>query len=101
VKEQVGIDVFVEHRGSPDELGHRLEAAAGDLRLVMVSNRGQKVYPDGDPATITTDHWRCRFQAAMVGELVSTDQTIALLKWLATAGLSFIKTEGLLIFDGS
>jgi isocitrate dehydrogenase len=101
VKEQVGIDVFVEHRGSPDELGHRLEAAAGDLRLVMVSNRGQKVYPNGDPATITTDHWRCRFQAATVGEPVSTDQTIVLLKRLATVGLPFIKTEGLFTFDGA
>ena len=58
VKEQVGIDVFLEHRGSADELGRQLEARAGDLRLVMVSNRGQKVYPGGDPSTIIRDHWR-------------------------------------------
>ena len=99
-KEQVGIDVFVEHRGTADELGHRLEALAGDLRLVMISNRGQKVYPGGDPATITTDHWRCRFQAASGDGPVGTDRILALLGRLADAGLPFIKTEGLFTFDG-
>ena len=101
VKEQVGIDVFVEHRGSTEELGRALEAQAGDLRLVMVSNRGQKVYPGGDPSTITTDHWRCRFQASSDGQPVTTGQVIALLERLATAGLPFIKTEGLFTFDGT
>ena len=101
VKEQVGIDVFVEHRGTTDELGHQLEAHAGDLRLVMVSNRGQKVYPGGDPSTITTDHWRCRFQALDTGRPVTTGQIIALLERLAAAGLPFIKSEGLFTFDGA
>jgi len=101
VKEQVGIDVFVEHRGSADELGRRLEAQAGDLRLVMVSNRGQKVYPGGDPSTITTDHWRCRFQAPDTAQPVTTGQIIALLDRLAAAGLPFIKTEGLFTFNGT
>ena len=101
VKEQVGIDVFVEHRGTTDELGRQLEAHAGDLRLVMVSNRGQKVYPGGDPSTITTDHWRCRFQAPETGQPVTTGQIIALLERLAAAGLPFIKSEGLFTFDGA
>ena len=101
VKRQVGIDVFVEHRGTADELGHQLEDQAGDLQLIMVSNRGQKVYPGGDPSTITTDHWRCRFQARDAGEPVTTGQIIALLDRLAAAGLPFIKTEGLFTFDGT
>jgi len=101
MKEKVGIDVFVEHRGSADELGRRLEEHAGDLRLVMVSNRGQKVYPGGDPNTILTHHWRCRFQAPDAGQRVTTGQIIALLDRLAGAGLPFIKTEGLFTFDGT
>ncbi len=101
MKEQVGIDVFVEHRGTADELGHQLEAHAGDLRRVMVSNRGQKVYPGGDPSTITTDHWRCRFQAPETGRPVTTGQIIALLDRLAAVGLPFIKSEGLFTFDGA
>ncbi len=102
VKEQVGIDVFVEWRGTADELGHTLEANAGDeLALVMVTNRGQKVYPGGDPNTITTDHWRCRFQATETGAPVTTEQILALLGRLAAAGLPFIKSEGLFTFDGT
>jgi len=101
VKAQVGIDVFVEHRGTADELGHQLEAHAGDLQLIMVSNRGQKVYPGGNPSTITTDHWRCRFQALDTGEPVTTGQIIALLERLDAAGLPFIKSEGLFTFDGT
>ncbi len=98
-KQLVGIDVFVEYRGTPDELGARLEREAGDLRLVMISNRGQKVYPGGAPETICTDHWRCRFQASDSGP-VTTDQTLELLGRLAAAGLPFVKTEGLFTFDG-
>lgn len=99
VKAQVGIDVFVEFRGTPDELGATLEAHAGDLELVMVSNRGQKVYPGGAPETICTDHWRCRFQRPGGGE-VTTAESIALLGRLDGAGLAFVKTEGLFTFDG-
>jgi len=100
VKTQVGIDVFVEFVGTPNDLGARLEAAAGDLGLVMVSNRGQKVYPGGDDSTITTDHWRCRFQRADPTALVTTAQLLALLGRLEDAGLPFVKTEGLFTFDG-
>jgi isocitrate dehydrogenase len=98
-KELVGIDVFVEFRGPVADLGARLEAHAGDLELVMISNRGQKVYPGGVPETLTTDHWRCRFQAADRG-IVTTEATIALLGRLAADGLPFVKSEGLFTFDG-
>src|ERR1700694_2385138 len=44
-KELVGVDVFVDWtKGSPDKLGNALSGIApGDLRLVMISNRGVKV----------------------------------------------------------
>ncbi len=48
-KELVGIDVFVESRQPVDELAKALEANAGPLELVMITNRGQKVYPGGIP----------------------------------------------------
>ena len=99
-KTQVGIDVFLDLPDiSPDELGKRLEALAGDrLKLEMVSNRGQKVYPNGIPETLCVDHWRCRFTAN--GQVVTTTETIELLTQLENAGLPFIKTEGLFAFDG-
>jgi isocitrate dehydrogenase len=101
VKQQVGIDVFVEWDDSAEALGKLLEEHAGpDLALVMVSNRGQKVYPGGAPETFCVDHWRCRFQPALEGSGLQTADAIALLVRLAEAGLPFIKTEGLYTFDG-
>jgi isocitrate dehydrogenase len=102
VKEQVGIDVFVEWRGPVDELGRLLEQHAGpDLRLVMISNRGQKVYPGGHPETFCVDHWRCRFQPVAEDGEYRTGDGIDLLGRLDAAGLPFLKTEGLFTFDGS
>jgi isocitrate dehydrogenase len=99
-KTQVGIDVFLDvPDAAPDELGARLAALAGeDLRLDMITNRGQRVFPGGVPETLRVDHNRCRFLATD-GE-VTTAQVIALLGRLADAGFPFIKTEGLYTFDG-
>lgn len=100
-KELVGMDVFVDSRQPVETVAKELEANAGpDLQLVMITNRGQKVYPGGVPETFCVDHWRCRFQAVDAGNPVSYDQIIGLLGRLAAAGLPFIKTEGLFTFDG-
>lgn len=101
VKAQVGIDVFIDWTGPVGQLGPILEQAAGpDLRLVMVTNRGQKVYPDGFPETFCVDHWRCRFQPYGSNAPLTTAAAIDLLGRLDHAGLPFIKTEGLYNFDG-
>ncbi|MBU6329695.1 MAG: NADP-dependent isocitrate dehydrogenase [Acidobacteria bacterium] len=99
-KEQIGIDVFVDvPDGDPETMGPELEALAGpSLRLEMISNRGQKVYPHGVPETLCVDHWRCRF--SVPEGTVDTAETIALLGRLAEAGYPFVKTEGLFTFDG-
>lgn len=100
VKQQVGIDVFLDEPDTtPDELGRALEQLAGpDFRLDMLSNRGQKVYPDGAPETLCVDSFRCRFLS--VEGPVDTGQTIELLARLSVAGHGFIKSEGLFTFDG-
>ncbi|MBU3689207.1 MAG: isocitrate dehydrogenase [Acidimicrobiales bacterium mtb01] len=99
-KEQIGIDIFVDAPNlTPDQLGQALEKVAGpDFRLDMLSNRGQKVYPDGAPETLCVDAFRCRFISN--GGPVKVGQTIALLTRVADAGHPFIKSEGLFTFDG-
>jgi isocitrate dehydrogenase len=105
-KDLVGADVFVNwwngsFYGSADELGPRIEVLSGDgLKLVMISNRGTKVYPKGQPDTFCVDHWRCRFMAENQGETITHRQVIGLLGRFAEAGLDFIKTEHLYNFDG-
>jgi isocitrate dehydrogenase len=98
-KAQVGIDVFVHEAGAdPDDLAARLVPLGGDLKLDMISNRGQKVWPGGAPETLHTDHWRCRFLAPN-GSTTATE-TVGLLARLVEAGIEPVKTEGLYTFDG-
>lgn len=101
-KETIGVDMFVHYPpGLTEELGKKLEALTPEgLKLVMVSNRGVKVYPGGLKDTITTDHWRCRFHSTTDGAAITHKQIIDLLSRAEAAGIDFIKTENLCTFDG-
>jgi isocitrate dehydrogenase len=99
-KELVGVDVFVDSTRPVEELAHDLKVAASELfALVMISNRGVKVWPDGLPETFCTDHWRCRF-LALPDRQVDNAMIVRLLGKLAEANVDFIKTEHLYTFDG-
>jgi isocitrate dehydrogenase len=102
-KEIVGVDVFLHWRdGTPDDLAARLRSLeTGSIGLQMISNRGQKVWPDGFAETFTTDHWRCRFVARGGEATIDHRQIVGLLDRAAAAGLDFIKTENLCTFDGA
>ncbi len=98
-KELVGVDVFLEWVGKPNDLGEQLSAiTAGSLKLGVISNRGVKVYPDGLPETFCVDHWRCRYMAG--GATIKHEQIVELMQKLITAGFDVIKTENLYTFDG-
>jgi len=101
-KELVGVDVFLDWTdGSPNDLGERLRAVAGaDFKLVVITNRGVKVYPNGFPETFCTDHWRCRFRAVSADNTTTHARILGLLARVEAAGLDFIKTEHLCNFDG-
>jgi isocitrate dehydrogenase len=98
----VGADVFIHHApGDPNIVGKLMESVAGDgLKLVMISNRGVKVYPDPLPDTLTCDSWRCRFQSATDNPVVTPAQLLGLLGRVAAAGIDWVKTEHLYSFDG-
>jgi isocitrate dehydrogenase len=98
VKSLLGVDVFIHHGGSAEELAAAMRAAEGDgLKLRTITNRGTKVWPEGIPDTFCTDHWCCRYLAE---HGVSHTAVAALLTRLAAAGVDFIKTEHLYAFDG-
>ena len=100
-KDLVGVDVFLDwSAGSADQLGETLSKLAADgTKLTMMSNRGVKVWPGGQPETFCSDHWRCRFLSTG-GNGISHQQIVALLQRVGDAGLDFIKTENLYNFDG-
>ncbi len=101
-KELVGVDIFLDwSAGTPDGLGAALQAVeSGELSLVMITNRGVKVWPDGFPETFCTHHWRCRYMAEDGHSAVRYEAIIGLLQRFAAAGFDAIKVENLYTFDG-
>ncbi|AZI44535.1 NADP-dependent isocitrate dehydrogenase (plasmid) [Deinococcus psychrotolerans] len=101
IKQLVGTDVFFEWfegERDPEALAAVLQSAQLEhLPLLMITNRGVKVWPQGIPETFKSDHWRCRFLSA--GSITHAD-VLALLSNLNQTGLDFIKTEHLYTFDG-
>ena len=99
-RELEGVDVFVYWEpGEPEVLARNLiEGAGEEFRLIMFTNRGTKVWPDGLPETFCTDHWRCRFLSSN-GSL-SQKGLVELLGRLTKADIDIIKTEHLYNFDG-
>lgn len=102
-KALVGVDVFLhwdEAGRDPNILGEKLEAVNGaEMSLTMITNRGVRVYPQGQPETFCTDHWRCRFLGQ--GETLSFKGVLRLLGSIHAAGFDVIKIENLYTFDGS
>jgi isocitrate dehydrogenase len=100
-KELVGVDVFLHwYGGTPDQLGELLTVANTEaMQLVMITNRGVKVFPNGLPETFCTDHWRCRFMAPE-GKTLTHQDMLFLLQRITDTGLDFIKCENLCYFDG-
>jgi isocitrate dehydrogenase len=100
-KEIIGVDVFVENAKvrNADEFGPMVEKANGNgLKLKLMSNRGQKVYPDVHATTFTSDQWRCRFTAT--DGTVTDAQIFDLLRRISELGIQLHKMEYLRTFDG-
>lgn len=63
----------------------------------MITNRGVKVFPNGNPLTFCTDHWRCRFMGPE-GETLNHTKLLDLQRQLVSANIDIIKTEQLYRF---
>lgn len=78
-KEVMGGDIFIESALPPSQLGPSLETICRNstLKLKMISNRGTKVYPDGNSNIDCVSHHRCRF-VSRSGEPILFDDVLAL-----------------------
>jgi len=65
----------------------------------MISNRGVKVWPNGQPDTACADNWRLRFMSKD-GTNVRTSEILALMTNMNLADMNFTKTVMLHTFDG-
>ena len=99
-KELFGIDIFVYSTEAVEKIQLKLKETVVDLKLVMISNRGVKVWPDIMPETTCSDTWRCRFMAKEKGQKITHQHIVNALKRLTDAHIDFLQTENLYSFGG-
>lgn len=103
-KELVGVDVSLDNPSlSIDALAKKLGQLKTKLKLVVISSRGLKVWPNSMIDEPYTQHCACRFQSAedVKGLTGITQETIIqLMQEMAQLGFDIVKTENLYTFDG-
>lgn len=100
IKELEGIDIFIDSSSlNANKIAELLQLASKDspLELILITNRGVKVWPDGRDETYTVDHWRCRFVSK---NNISNSDIVKLYSRIIEQKLDIIKTENLYKFDG-
>lgn len=99
-KDLVGVDIFIHWQDSDaNALAVKIkELNTNKLQLVMITNRGIKVWPEGFAETFCTDHWRCRFKPTE-GHDMDKNQIISILEHAVNKNIDVIKTENLYNFD--
>lgn len=104
-KELVGVDVFIDNPTDipAEDLATKLQTLENEMKLIVVTSRGLKIWPNSTIEAPYLRHCCCRFQA---GEDVNALHTIKhadiikLLTGLDALGLDVIKTENLYTYDG-
>ena len=96
----VGVDVFLYYRGALsgffDKISH---INIGNLRLKMITNRGARVWPQGQPETFCIEQWRCRFTVEPAHGCTQRD-CMQVFEAFDRIGLDAFKAELLYTFDG-
>ena len=96
----VGVDVFIFFRGRMEQFFSKISLInIGPLRLKMITNRGARVWPEGQPETFCTEQWRCRFTSDG-SRTVSQNDLIQILHAFDHVGMDVIQSEFLYTFDG-
>ena len=102
-KKLVGVDITVEWRetdraSGSDVLANKVrQALVEGLDLSLISNRGTKVWPDGQAETFCAPAWCLRFKST--GGDVMNAQVTKLLDNLHGVGLPFAKVDKLYMFE--
>jgi isocitrate dehydrogenase len=96
----IGVDVYIFFRGNFHEFFAKISHInIGSLHLKMITNRGVRVWPEGQPETFCIEQWRCRF-IADDNRTVAQSELIQILHAFDHMNMDVIKTEFLYLFDG-
>ncbi len=94
-KELLGVDIYVDFKGHPNDLAKKLTNTP--LKLFHIFNRGVKVWPETPPEVGLIDSFRARFFDPE-RKIITSKQIIETLAKLDQ--VEVIKTENLYQFDG-
>jgi isocitrate dehydrogenase len=98
-RQLIGVDAFIYFPGSAQQLQKKMTSfRSPPLQLEMITNRGVRIWPEGQPETFCIEQYRCRF--IHPSRQATQQEIVALLGALAAAGFDLIKTENLYTFDG-
>ena len=99
IRKLMGIDIYIYHRGSLEQFLSKISHInVGALHLTMISNRGVRVWPQGQPETSCIEQWRCRFLADH-NTAVSQNDVIQIQHAFDHMEMDVIKAEYLYTFD--
>ncbi len=96
----VGCDIYIYAKPPVESfLGPIKNISLGALQLTLVTNRGVKVWPEGQPETFCIDHWYCRF-ISKDNRAIALDDIVKILHAFDQLKFDVIKVENLFTFDG-
>lgn len=103
-KKLVGVDLTLDNaKLNIEELAKLLTGLKSALKLVVISSRGLKVWPNSMIDAPYLEHLTCRFQSALAVEELSAIthyDVLQLLQEMNELGLDLVKVENLYTFDG-
>lgn len=104
-KSLVGVDVFIDNPNelSPDELAQKVHAFSDKLKLIVITNRGLKIWPNSMIETPDIRYCCFRFQSSEDRTTLNEIDHQTILDLLAAfnrLGLDVVKTENLYTYDG-
>lgn len=101
-RELVGVDIFVYSRDAVEGfLKQTVGKPWSPLSLIMVTNRGVRVWPEGHPETFCIDQWRLRFMHKDKTTLTTPGDVLKMIQEVQNTGYDVISTENLYRFDGT
>ena len=103
-KHRVGVDIGLNWDGTADNLADAINACLEpefNMELRMISNRGTKVWPNGNPGTFCADNWRLRFMVIDDTVELKTSQVIGLMDAMNKKDLNFTKSMMLNTWGGA
>ncbi len=99
-RELVGVDVFVYSKKGAKEFQEMLVPVDhSPFKLQMISNRGVRIWPEGQPETFCIEQYRARFIPKEKMHKITFHEITQLLEKLHFLGHDIIKVENLYTFD--